>query len=106
MAVNDFILNCVIGSEKLLQNPTFAWKGETFGCVPNTLNDTLKSGEAGFDEESDFRMTVRLNQFTPNIYPSINDYVIYLGYKLLIIGIRKPAHGVFWIYICELPKVN
>ena len=105
MALLDFILNGVISMENLLGNPTFTWKGESFACVPNTVNDKQKSIDAGFSENADFRMTVRLNQFTPNIYPQLNDYVYYLGYKLLIKEIKKPAHGVFYVFVCELPSI-
>ena len=104
--MSTFILNGVTGTEKLLNNPTFIWKGETFACVPNTLNDSIKSSDAGFNENADFRMTVRLNQFTVGIYPQLNDYIKYLGYTLLIKGIRKPSHGVFWIYTCELANIQ
>lgn len=105
MAATDIILNGVLGMESLLDNPSFVWKGETFACVPNTLVDQIKSADAGFNENADFRMTVRLNQFTPNIYPAINDYITYKGYQLLIKQIRKTSHNVFWVYVCELPSI-
>ena len=101
MPVNDFILNSITAMEGMLTLNTFVWKGETFKCVANTVNDTAKASDAGFTEDGDFRMTVRLNQFTPNIYPALNDYITYQGYTLLIKGIRKPAHNVYWVYITE-----
>lgn len=100
-----YILNGLKAMEAMLGNPSFTWKGQVFKCVANTINDSEKSADAGFNENADFRMTVRLNQFTPNIYPALNDYITYLGYKLLVKGIRKPAHGVFWVYILELPTI-
>jgi hypothetical protein len=106
MAVSDFILKGVKLVESTLGNPTFTWKGESFACVPNTVNDSVKSDNVGFNENADFRMTVRTNQFAPNIYPRLNDYVYYQGYKLLVKGIKKPAHNVFWIYLCELSQVS
>jgi len=106
MALNTFILNGVTAMEAYLNNPTFVWKGETFKCVANTINDQERAADAGFSEDADFRMTVRLNQFTPNIYPALNDYIIHQGYQLLIKGIRKPAHGLYWVYICELPNIK
>ena len=92
--------------ETMLGNPTFIWKGETLPCVPNTINDAKKSSDAGFDESADFRMTVRNNVFTPNIYPQINDYITYQGYELLVKSIKIPANNVFRVYVCELPRVS
>src|ERR1017187_6847281 len=106
MALNDLILNGVISMENMLVKNTFTWKGETFSCIANTVNDAEKSSDAGFSENADFRMTVRLNQFTPNIYPALNDYIYFQGYKLLIKTIKKPAHNVYWVYVCELPSVT
>jgi len=102
----NFILNGCLGMEQLQGSPTFIWEGETFNCIANTIKDSEINVSAGLTENTDFRMTVRLNQFTPNIYPELNDYIIYLGYQLLIRGINKPAHGVFWIYICSMPTIN
>jgi hypothetical protein len=102
---NIFILNGVLGMEGLLGKPTFIWKGETFACIANSINDQEAATDAGFKETTDFRMTVRLNQFTPNIYPAINDYITYLGYSLLIKEIKKPTHGVYWIYMCDLATI-
>lgn len=106
MALTDFINKSLVSLEKKLNNPTFVWKGETFLCVPNTLNDSAKSVDVGFDEDADFRLTVRLNQFTVGIYPALNDYITYQGYKLLIKKIKKPAPNAFWVYECELPKIG
>lgn len=106
MALNDFITFSLKSMEANLGNPTFIWKGETFICVPNTINDGAKAVDVGFDEDGDFRMTVRLNQFSTGIYPALNDFITYQGYKLLIKRIKKPAHNQFWVYEAELPKVG
>ena len=100
------ILNGIIGTEKLLGCPTFTWKNETFRCVPNTVHEKIKSSDAGFTDNTDFRMTVRLNQFTPNIYPQPKDYITYLGYTMLIKEVMKPGHGVFYVYVCEAPTIE
>ena len=104
--LNDFILNGVTQMSNMLGKPKFLWKGESFNCIPNTVNDSGKAVVGGFDEDADFRMTVLLNQFAPNVYPEINDVITYNGYQMLIKQIKKPAHNVYWIYQCELPKVN
>jgi hypothetical protein len=105
VAPTNLILNGCLGMEALLGNPTFSWNNETFACIANTLNDQQKNVLAGLNENADFRMTVRLNQFS-GVYPALNDYITYLGYQLLIKSIKKPAHGVYWVYVCELPSVN
>jgi len=106
MALTDFILNGIIQMENTLGNPTFLWKTETFACIPNTLNDAIKNSTPVFDENTDFRMNVRLNQFTPNIYPELHDYITYQGYSMLVKQIKKPVHNVYWIYVCEAPGVG
>ena len=88
-------------------NPTFIWKEETFICTANTLHDKIDNSiDAGTSEDADFRMTVPLNQFTPGIYPALNDFITYDGYNLLVKDISKPSHGIFWVYILALPNVN
>ena len=104
--LNDFIRIGIEGMMNHLNNPKFKWKNELFKCVPNTINDAGKSVVGGFDEDADFRMTVLLNQFTTNIYPEINDVITYNGYDMLIKSIKKPAHNVYWVYQCELPKLS
>lgn len=106
MALSDFALSGVTGMETLLGNPTFTWKGSTFGCVPNTLNDEVKNNNKWFNENADFRMTVRLNQFSNGVYPSLNDYIYYAGKQLVITGIKKTPHNIFWVFICSQPTVN
>lgn len=105
ISTNQFILNGLTQMEAMLGNPVFTWKGEQFRLVPNTLNDAEKASEAGFTENADFRMTVRLNQFTPNIYPALNDYIQYQGHKLLIKQVKKPAHNIYHVYVCEVATV-
>lgn len=89
------------------------WNGENFNCVPNTLNDGVAADAVM--AEADFRMTVPfqvkrngvyVNQFTPNIYPTLTNTITYLGTQLKVKQIKKPAHGVFWVYVCEIPKFN
>ena len=104
--VDTFVLAGLIQTETTLGSPQFTWKGESLACIPNTINDSNSNVLAGLSENADFRMTVRLNQFTPNVYPALNDYITYNGYTLLIKGIKKPAHNLFWIYTCEIPKIN
>jgi hypothetical protein len=106
MNVNQLFLSGILLMEQTLNNPTFIWKGETFNCVPSSISDEVKAVDIGYNENGDFNMTVRLNQFTPNVYPALNDFITYLGYKLLIKKIKKPAHGVYWVYQAEIPKIG
>jgi hypothetical protein len=93
-------------TQRFLGNPTFVWKDQTFNCIPNTVNDSIKSENKSFNEDADFRMTVMLNQFSQNIYPELNDYIYYLGYQFMVKEIKKPGHGIYWIFVCENTKVN
>lgn len=104
-AANSFILGGLIQMEQLKGNKTFTWKAESFVCIPNTYNENIKTEMIGFDENADFRMTVRLNQFTPNIYPALNDYITYSGVNFLIREI-KHMNDVAWVYVCEAPKLG
>jgi hypothetical protein len=104
--VTRLVLNGITKMEKMLGNPTFIWNGETFDCVPNSLNDEIKSDYKFFTEDGEFRMTVRLNQFSSNIYPDKNNDIFYMNVRLLVKKIIKPAHGVYWVYVCQLPKIN
>jgi hypothetical protein len=106
MAMNDFILNGLVQMETLLNNPTFSWKGETFGCIPNTLTNGVTNSTVMFEESDDFRMTVRNNQFTPNITPQPNDYLYYNGFQLLVKQVKYMSHGVYNIYICSNPTIK
>lgn len=104
--MTDLIYNGLITMEEALGNPVFTWKGENFLCVPNTVNDISNVINTGFNEDADFRMTVRLDQFTEDIYPALNDWITYLNYRFLVRQIKKPAHNVFWVYVLELPKIK
>lgn len=106
MALSDFILNGVTQIEDTLGNPTFTYKGESFACIPNTLKETVKGGNKElFIASSDFRLTVRLNQFSSGIYPAVNDYITYMDRKLLIKEIYKPVHNQYWVYVTAQPEV-
>lgn len=103
----DFILNGITQMENMLDNPVFTYKGEDFACVPNTINDVIKSDkQIGYDENVDFRMTVRLNQFTSGIYPQLTHVITYNGTKFVIKEIKTPPHQVYKIYICEKATVG
>lgn len=106
MATPNIILAGQMQMESFLNNPTFAWKGELWACIPNSYIDAVKNDMAGFNSNGDFRMTVRLNQFTPNLYPDTNDIITYLGQDFIIKQIKKTPHGVFWVYICEVASIG
>jgi hypothetical protein len=102
----NMVVNGLIQMETLMGNPTFLWNGETFKCVPNTLNTSEKNVRAGLNVNADFRMTVRLTQFSPGIYPQLNDTITYLGFNLLIKGVKFPGHGLFMIITTEQPSTG
>ena len=106
--VERLVVNGLKTMARLLGNPTFIWdnNGETFYCIPNSVKDSVTSDNKFFTEDGEFRMTVLLNQFTPNIYPDKNDYITYLGYNLLIKQVIKPAHGIYYVYVCQLPMIK
>ena len=85
--------------------PKFTWKDGEYSCVPDSLNVTLENSDYSFEESDDFEMTVRLGQFTDGSHPNVNEYITYLGYKMLIKGIKKPDN-IAWVYICKQPTVT
>jgi len=106
MALSDFVLAGLTLMENTLGNPTFTWKDTTLACIPNSLIDTIKNSDKWFNENADFRMTVRTNQFNGGAMPQLNDYIYYLGYKLKVSSIKYTPHGIFNVYICSLPTSN
>lgn len=100
----DFMNSALMQMERLTGNQTFTWNGETFICIPNSLNHAGKSIDAGFADYEDFRMTVRLNQFSPNIYPDVEQHVTYMGTDLIIDRILK-TDTVAWAFICRNPNL-
>ena len=104
--LNNFVLNGVLQMEAMLSNPQIIWKGESVTCIPSTLNTNVKTSDTGFNENVDFRFTIRLNQFATGIYPQLNDYLTYNGNNLLIIEIKQTPHNLFWVYVCKIPSIN
>jgi hypothetical protein len=105
MALSDFILAGMAQMETTLGNPTFIWKGETFICIPNSFSNKVGNSGMTFEKEDDFRLTVRTNQFTPNIFPKPNDYITYSSNRLLVKEVRYPAHNQFIVIVCQDPSV-
>ncbi len=99
----DLLAFC-LENESDMGNPVITWNGNDYVCLPNTLNASIQSNKVGYNPYGDFRFRVRLNQFTDGIYPDRKQFITYQGDKLQIKQVKKPAHGVFYIYITERPN--
>lgn len=97
------ILQGLLKMEYFLNHPTFTWLGETFACIPNSPTTTSTNVPVGYSDEEQFSMEVRLNQFTPGIYPKLNDQITVNGNNLQIFQIKTLAHGVSYIYTAKTP---
>lgn len=107
-----FINEGMQGLMDLQDNPQFTWKGVNYYCIPSALN--VGQMPNAVIEDSSWQMSVPfkvknangdfVNQFTPNVYPNLNEHITYLGTELKIVQIKKPAHGQCWVYVCQVPK--
>lgn len=100
------ILDATLANESDFGSPTFTWLSGSYICIPNTLHNKEKSNDAGFSKDADFRMKVRLNQFSGSNYPALNDYIYFNGNRLLVKQINMLWHNVFAVYEMELPNIN
>ncbi len=103
-AIESDLLTSLLENEDELGNPTFTWLGKSYSCLPNVLSEALESNAVGYGSNGDFRMRVRLDQFNGS-YPYLKDFITYMEQKLMVKEIKKPVHGVFWVYVCEKAKV-
>jgi hypothetical protein len=86
-------------------NPTFTWNGSDFVCIPDDyLNSTIKNVQVGYDENAEFSLKARTDQFNGAL-PQLNDYITYAGKQLLINTIKTPVHGKYIVLICNVPQL-
>ena len=86
-----------------LGNPSFVWKGNTYGCIPSIAVKGEKLELGGFLENLDLVLTVRTNQFSNNGYPAPQDAITFNNtlYRIRKVG-TKPLNVALKLY-CYAP---
>lgn len=74
-SIQERMITDLQSMEAMLGNQTFVWRGETFVCVPSSDDNEEDFGVGGNKTNRIKTLTVRLGLFTPNVYPSQNDFV-------------------------------
>lgn len=71
--------------ESDMEKQSFTWRGETYYCVASPYKSGAALEPGGFAVDSPMTFTVRLNQFTDNLYPEYKDVIRYAGEEFFIL---------------------
>lgn len=93
MGLLSDIANDILTIETDMDTPLFTWQGEDYVCIPSSLGNSQVLDIGGLGQENDLSLTVRINQFSNNLYPSENQTVIYKSVTYRINKVIKDGSG-------------
>jgi hypothetical protein len=106
MALRDTITKDILSIEADLENPTFAWDGETYLCVPSSTEAVNTLDKGGFSVDRILNLTVRkLNDdgspvFADGIYPKSKEKVTFNDVTYRILTVKHDPTGAILHLMC------